>query len=163
MTQNWRWYLQKTNLISISPRRLLMHTHKFHGEIRKIFIWILFVQNILHAKSEGPWSHCLLFSKVSLQLPYEPAYDKTYNKTCGTRKDSDQPVHLHSLIRVFSDRMCLLKPDYLKRDKRESFTYWVDVQPATVFGQSQAKKCLRTCTKCEDSDHPAYVLPLQTV
>ena len=24
---------------------------------------------------------------------YEPAYDKTYNNTCVTSKDSDQPVH----------------------------------------------------------------------
>ena len=27
-------------------------------------------------------------------LIFEPAHDKTYNKTCVTSKDSDQPVHL---------------------------------------------------------------------
>ena len=29
---------------------------------------------------------------------YEPAHDKTYNKACVTSKDSDQPVHLCSLM-----------------------------------------------------------------
>ena len=33
----------------------------------------------------------------------EPAHDKTYNKTCVISKDSDQPAHLCSLIRVFTD------------------------------------------------------------
>ena len=30
----------------------------------------------------------------------EPAHDKTYNKTCVTSKDSDQPVHPPSMARV---------------------------------------------------------------
>ena len=30
----------------------------------------------------------------------EPANDKTYNKTCVTSKDSDQPVHSPSMARV---------------------------------------------------------------
>ena len=30
----------------------------------------------------------------------EPAHDKTYNKTCVTSKDSDQPVHTPSMARV---------------------------------------------------------------
>ena len=34
---------------------------------------------------------------------YELAYDKTYNKTCATSKDSDQPAR--SLIRIFVVRM----------------------------------------------------------
>ena len=33
-------------------------------------------------------------------LIYEPAYDKTHNKTCATSKDSDKPVHLRSMARV---------------------------------------------------------------
>ena len=45
-----------------------------------------------------------------------------------TSEDSDQPVHLHSLIRVIPDRMCLLQPPgYLKRDEREPMPYWVDI------------------------------------
>ena len=31
---------------------------------------------------------------------YEPAHDKTYNKTCVTSKHSDKPVHLLSIARV---------------------------------------------------------------
>ena len=38
----------------------------------------------------------------------EPAHDKIYNKTYATSKDSDQPAHPRSLIRIFADRMCLL-------------------------------------------------------
>ena len=54
---------------------------------------------------------------------------KTYNKTCATSEDSDQPAHLYSLIRVFSDSMCILQPPgYPKRDKQEPLSYWVDVQ-----------------------------------
>ena len=59
----------------------------------------------------------------------KPAYDKTYNKTCATSEDSDQPAHPHSLIRVFAERMCLLQLRiYSKRNKRESFPFWVDAQ-----------------------------------
>ena len=31
---------------------------------------------------------------------YKLVHDKTYNKTFGTRKDSDQPVHPPSMARV---------------------------------------------------------------
>ena len=34
------------------------------------------------------------------QIVNEPAHDKTYNKTCVTSKDSDQPVHPHIMARV---------------------------------------------------------------
>ena len=44
---------------------------------------------------------------------FEPALDKTNNKTCATGEDSDQPAHPRSLIRVFAGRMCLLQlPGY---------------------------------------------------
>ena len=59
----------------------------------------------------------------------EPAHDKTYNRTCATSEDSDQPAHPRSLIRVFADRMCLLQPPgYPKRDKRKPLSHWMDVQ-----------------------------------
>ena len=49
----------------------------------------------------------------------EPTHDKTYNKTCATSEDSDQPAHLRSLIRVFADRTCLVQPSgYPKKDSR---------------------------------------------
>ena len=58
------------------------------------------------------------------RVEYELAYDKTYNKTCGTSENSDQPAHLRSLIRVFTDCMCLLQPPgYPKRDKQEPLLY----------------------------------------
>ena len=47
------------------------------------------------------------------------AHDKTYNKTCATRKDSEQSAHPRSLIIFFADCMCLLQPPgYPKWDKR---------------------------------------------
>ena len=33
----------------------------------------------------------------NLLMSYDPAHDKTYNKTCVTSKDSDQPVHLPNM------------------------------------------------------------------
>ena len=44
---------------------------------------------------------------INLKIVFEPAHDKTYNKTFPTSENSDQPAHLRSLIRVFADRMCL--------------------------------------------------------
>ena len=48
---------------------------------------------------------------------FEPAHDKTYNKTSAISEDSDHRS-------VFADRMCLLKPQgYPKSDKREPLLY----------------------------------------
>ena len=38
-------------------------------------------------------------------LTYEPSHDKTNKMECAPSKDSDQPGHLPSLIRVFAVRM----------------------------------------------------------
>ena len=46
----------------------------------------------------------------------EPAHDKTYNKSCETSKDSDQPAYPRSLIRIFADRMCRLQPPAIQRE-----------------------------------------------
>ena len=55
---------------------------------------------------------------INYNMINKPAHDKTYNKTCATSEDSDQPAHPRSLIRVFADRMSLLQPPgYSKRDK----------------------------------------------
>ena len=37
---------------------------------------------------------------IIMQLQYESAHDKTYNKTGVTNRDSDQPVHLSSTARA---------------------------------------------------------------
>ena len=81
---------------------------------------------VWHATDEAieAGSHC---SQVSFLIEFEPAHDKTYNKTCATSKDSEQPAHLQSLIRVFADRMCFLQPPgYLKRtNKNPCHTWWM--------------------------------------
>ena len=62
------------------------------------------------------WSRHLLY----VDRFYELELNKTNNKTSATSEDSGQPVHPRSLIRVFADRMCILRPSgYPKRDKRE--------------------------------------------
>ena len=72
----------------------------------------------------------------------EPAHDNTYNKTCATSEDSDQPAHPRSLISVFADRMYLLQPPgYPKRDERESLPYWVDVQADLSICWSHRSYC----------------------
>ena len=59
----------------------------------------------------------------------EGRHDKTYNMTCATSEDSDQPAHPYSLIKIFTDNMSLLQPpDYSKKEKHELLLYWVDVQ-----------------------------------
>ena len=50
----------------------------------------------------------------------EPAYHKTYDKTCATSEDSDQTAHLRSLIWVFADRICLLQPPAVQRGINEN-------------------------------------------
>ena len=55
---------------------------------------------------------------------YEPAHDKTYNKTCETSEQISLRIH-----RIFADRMCLLQTGGCsKRDKREPLLYRADVQ-----------------------------------
>ena len=75
----------------------------------------------------------------------QPVHDKTYNNACATSEDSDQPAHPRSLIRVFADRMCLLKPPgYQQTDKRGSLPYWVDVQAGLRLCCSHRSYC-RLC------------------
>ena len=90
------------------------------------------------------WSGSSLI--VVLHLQYEPAHDKTYNKTCATSEDSDQPQYLHSLIRVFADGMCLLQPPGCpKRDEQEPLPYWVDVQANLSLCCSHRSYCRFFC------------------
>ena len=49
-----------------------------------------------------------LGSTLFAQVIYKPAHDKTYNKTCATSEDSDQPAHPYSLIRIYADSTYLL-------------------------------------------------------
>ena len=54
-------------------------------------------------------------SKALVLILFEPAHDKTYNKTCPTSEDSDHPAHLRSMIRVVADRMCIPQPQTIQR------------------------------------------------
>ena len=59
----------------------------------------------------------------------ESAHDKTYEKTCATSEDSDQPAHPRSLIRVFADRMyLLLPPGYIEKHERKPLPPSLDEQ-----------------------------------
>ena len=73
-------------------------------------------------------------------LLYKPVHNKTYNKTCATSKNSDQPAHSRSLVRVFADSKCLLwPPGYPKRDK--PLPYWVAVQADLSLFWSHSSYC----------------------
>ena len=93
-----------------------------------VSISILYLHQIYH---EFLFHLYIRVETVGLRLnkTYEPAHDKTYNKTCATSEDSDQPAHPRSLIRVFVDPMCLLQPPgNSKINKRGLLPYWVDAQ-----------------------------------
>ena len=83
----------------------------------------------------------LLYHLQNLEL-YVPAHDKTYNKTCTTSEDSEQPAYPRSLIRIFADRMCFLQlPGYPKRDEQNLLPYWVDVQADLSLSWSHRSYC----------------------
>ena len=99
----------------------------FNNRTENVFFSFGITEPILRGLGEG----CvpLQTTMVLVSFIFEPAHDKAYNKTCATSEDSDQPAHPRRLMRVFTDRMCLLQPPgYPKRDKRESLPYWLDVQ-----------------------------------
>ena len=75
---------------------------------------------ILLVNSEGPeqtaWMRRLIWAfavcicpktflhGAAQMMQYEPAHDKTYKMACAPSKDSDQPGHPPSLIRVVAVR-----------------------------------------------------------
>ena len=65
-----------------------------------------------------------IVSKENTKNSKEPAHGETYNKTCASSEDSDQPAHSRSLISLRR----LQPPDSLKVDKREPLSYWVEIQ-----------------------------------
>ena len=88
--------------------------------------------------------HTIIFI---IHIRYESVHGKTYNKTCATSKDSDQPALLYSLIRAFPDCMYLLQPPgYPKRDKQEPLPYWVDVQADLSLLVTQILLLVLSCT-----------------
>ena len=66
---------------------------------------------------------------VTCHLLFEPQHNKTNNMTCVPSKDSDQPRHPPSLIRVFAVRM--KKPwvlSYPLSVQRRLWSDWADAQ-----------------------------------
>ena len=43
---------------------------------------------------------------IKTYLNYEPQRQKTYLRTCSPSKDSDQPAHLHHLLRILVIQWC---------------------------------------------------------
>ena len=96
-------------------KALLMSTHcchsiYFHGEIRKYFletscIWSCdVIKTLLMAK--------LIYMLMPKSYLLEPAHNKTNQMACVPSKDTDQPGHQPSLIRVFAVRMKALVLSY---------------------------------------------------
>ena len=84
----------------------------------------------------------IMFSVSFTYMQFESAHEETYNKTYATSEDSDQTAHPRSLIRVFSDRMCLLQPTcYPKIDERKLLPYTVDVQTDLNLCWSRRSYC----------------------
>ena len=57
-------------------------------------------QTTVHMVAQFQLTDIIAKETYRLQNTNELAHDKTYNKTCETSKDSDQPVHLLSLAKV---------------------------------------------------------------
>ena len=71
------------------------------------------------ASNEYPQHMFLLRNKKNIPtkiLSFEPVHDKTYNNTCVTSKDLDQPVHPPSIARVFIYPLRLCKAHAISED-----------------------------------------------
>ena len=132
------WKVCKINHWTESPEQTVFTQIRCHRTWH--LIWVC---TVCHSSSSISGTS----TNIKMDLfKFEPAHNKTYNKTYATSEDSDQPVHLHSLLRVFTDCMCLLQPPgYSKRDKGESLTYWVDVQADLSLCWLQRLYCRFCC------------------
>ena len=52
--------------------------------------------------------HCIVDRITWWELQYEPVHEISNNVVCATSRASDQPVHTHSLIRVFASRLSMV-------------------------------------------------------
>ena len=64
-------------------------------------------------RSRLKWVHIVIeATKVHQQIKnqpiFEPLHDISKNVECETREGSDQPAHMHSLIRAFASRLIIL-------------------------------------------------------
>ena len=80
---------------------------------------------------------------ISLFMTYEPPLDKTNTMICATSKDSDQPGHPPSLIRVFAVRSMGNKgPNLSSCGQRRLWSDWADVQPDLSLRWAHMPFCL---------------------
>ena len=56
------------------------------------------------------WLICchLMFGSIGKVFANEPGHEISNNVVCATSKCSDQPAHMHSLIRAFAGRLNIL-------------------------------------------------------
>ena len=64
-------------------------------------------------RSRLKWVHIVIeATKVHQQIKNQPIFellhDISKNVVCETREGSDQPAHMHSLIRAFASRLIIL-------------------------------------------------------
>ena len=85
------------------------------------------------------------------------------NKTCATSEDSDQPAHLHSLIRIFAGHMCLLLAIQRGLNKNHCNTRWmVDVQVDLSLCWSHRSYC-RFCHALDQISMYSIICRLQNI
>ena len=81
--------------------------------------------------SKGKFSFVAAYTNTQTKI-IVPAHDKTYNNTCVSSKDSDQPVHPPSIVRLLI---------YLSLDSLEAVEYTCDQQ--NLCADAQVDLCLR--------------------
>ena len=110
-------------------------SHLFYSYLRKscVLCWAsasCSEEVLLFSDHSSVWSAFLtVIQKITLIYTYEPPHNKTNKMTCASSKDSDQPGHLPSLIRVLTVRM--EKPwglSYPMSTQRRLWLVWVDAQ-----------------------------------
>ena len=91
------------------------------------------------------WCHFLwnYASKCKqFKVKHEPPHDKTNKMACASSKDSDQPGHPPSLIKVFTVRMkTALVLSYLLSAQWGLWSDWVDAQADLSLGWAHMPFC----------------------
>ena len=54
------------------------------------------------------WNYQLIKARLAHIICFEPRHEISNNVLCATSNASDQPAHMHSLIRTFPSRLYIL-------------------------------------------------------
>ena len=68
--------------------------------LRSVPIFYMHLSRVYHME--------LCQEMVKFEMTNEPGHEISNNVVCATRKASDQPVHMRSLIRAFASRLHIL-------------------------------------------------------